>query len=182
MIAAYGTSGGGIWTGRAVFVVVTAVLILLYLFSFGTPGRQPPLPDLLYCSIICVVVRRPGAAPFWLVVPVLLVADIFHMRPLGLWTLIIVGISEIARYNRAVFLNQVFVVEWLAAMAGFLLALGVQQIAMILLLVNTPPFETVFWTMITTALAYPLVVALWSGVLGFRKPHPAEVDFARDDG
>ena len=148
--------------------------IMLYLMPFGLFRQALSLPDLIYCSVICVVVREPRVAPFWIIVPVLLIGDVFHMRPLGLWTLIIVCVSEAFRIAHVFFQNHGFVIEWIAAVLGYVVALGMQQIALVLLFVPAPSLGQLFAMLLLTGAAYPLLSLIWAGLLGRRKLHPTK--------
>ncbi|MCY3876217.1 MAG: hypothetical protein OXF88_18245 [Rhodobacteraceae bacterium] len=164
---------------RMVFVALAVFTIMLYLLPFGIFRQALSLPDLVYCCVICVVIREPRAAPFWIIVPVMLIGDVFHMRPLGLWTLIVVCVAEAFRIAHVFFQNHGFVIAWIAAVIGYLVALGIQQIALILLFVPTPPLGQLFTMFVLTGVAYPLVSLVWAGLLGNRKPHRANTDRAR---
>ena len=168
-----------VWFRRTVFVVLVVFTIMLYLLPFGIFRQALSLPDLVYCCVICVVIREPRAVPFWIIVPVLLIGDVFHMRPLGLWTLIVVCVAEAFRLAHVFFQNHGFAIEWIAAVIGYLVAVGVQQIALILLFVPTPSLGQLFTMFVLTGSAYPLVSLAWAGLLGNRKPHRAITDRAR---
>ncbi len=158
-----------IWFRRAAFLLVAFAIILVYMLPVGMFRQPLPLPAFIYCSVICVVIRQPESVPYWLIALVLLAGDTFHMRPLGLWTLIVVCVAEVFRNSRLVFMGQVFAFEWLAAVLGFLCALVAQQVAMFLLLVPAPTFRQLLWLLLTTGIAYPVAVMLWSGLLGYRR-------------
>ncbi len=164
------------WYRRGIFVSLAVCLVILYLMPIGIFRQALSLPDLVYCSVICVVVREPNAAPFWVVVPVLLIGDIFHMRPLGLWTLIVVCIAETVRLAHVFFRTHGFAIEWLAAIIGYVVALGVQQVMMILLFVSVPSFNQLFTMTVLTAAAYPVVAFGWKGLLRHRRPRLDKVD------
>lgn len=168
-----------IWLKRAVFVAFAVLTIMLYLMPFGLFRQALSLPDLVYCSVICAVIREPRAAPFWIIVPVVLIGDVFHMRPLGLWTLIVVCVSEAFRFAHVFFQNHGFVIEWIAAVIGYVVALGMQQIAMVLLFVPVPSLGQLFAMLLLTGAAYPLISLILAGVLGHRKLHPSKVDRTR---
>ncbi len=169
----------GIWFRRAVWVVLGVFTIMLYLMPFGLFRQALSLPDLVYCSVICVVVREPRVAPFWIIVPVLLIGDVFHMRPLGLWTLIIVCVSEAFRIAHVFFHYHGFVIEWVAAVIGYVVALGMQQIALVLLFVPAPSLGQLLAMSLLTGAAYPLLSLIWSGLLGRGKQHPSGTDLNR---
>ena len=105
------------------FVAVFAALIPL------APGGGLAAPDLLYCLVVAWVVRRPAhVARGDLVLG--LFADVMLSRPLGLGALALMLLAEVFRRRAVLFYGAPFLVEWLAAAAGFAAMLAAMHLAL----------------------------------------------------
>jgi rod shape-determining protein MreD len=108
-------------------------------------------------------------------VPVLLLDDILLMRPLGLWTLIVLLVSENLRRRvdhtqLLPFWSEVALVSICIAMAH-----GLNHLALLLLLAETPPLAGQGLQALTTIVTYPFI-ALFSQLIGVRRLAPGELD------
>lgn len=139
----------------AVFGVVA---IHAALIPLGT-GRGLAVPDLLYCLVIAWVIRRPGSAPFWLVLVLGLLGDVLLSRPIGLGALGLLAASEAMRANARLFHGTPFVIEWLAAVAAFALLLAAMQLLLRLAFADAPGLQGLVPHLMATAIAYPVVAA-----------------------
>src|SRR6056297_633829 len=87
----------GRWRYWLLFLAIAAVLFFVQLLPLDLqPGRFPG-PDVLLLLAIAWVLRRPDFVPVLLVAAVFLLADILFMRPLGLWTALVVLGMEFLR-------------------------------------------------------------------------------------
>jgi rod shape-determining protein MreD len=164
-----------IWSYRLTFIALAASVMFFALLPFGAPEGGVPGPDLLVCLTFAWVLRRPDYVPTWLIVPVLLVADFVLMRPLGLWTLIVLLASEHLR--RRVDPGEVgtFSSE-IATVAAVIFGVFVlNHAAMLLLLAGTPPLLGQALHLLATIVFYP-VAAIFSQLIGVRRLAPGELD------
>lgn len=141
----------------AIFLVLGLVSAQAALIPLG-PGGALVAPDLLFCLVVAWVTRRPATAPFWAVVSLALFADVMMTRPLGLGALGLVLVSEWFRQRAARFQAAPFALEWLAAACAFAAILAAMQLALALVLADSPGLPALVRYGLTTALAYPLVV------------------------
>lgn len=167
--------GRSLWGYRGVFVGLSALILFFALLPFGTGEGSLPGPELTLCLICAWILRRPDYVPLWLMVPVLLMDDILLMRPLGLWTLIVLLVSEFLRrqvdHTEALpYSSELPMVSgWIA---GAFLA---QYLILLLLVAPTPPLTGLLLQAVATIVAYPFV-ALFSQMIGVRRLAPGELD------
>jgi rod shape-determining protein MreD len=164
-----------IWGYRLTFVVMAGLILFFALLPFGPPEGGVPGPDLLACLTFAWVLRRPDYVPLWLLVPVLLLADALLMRPLGLWTLILLLASEYLRRRVdptevGTFWSEVAMVS--AVIVGAFL---LNHLALLLLLAETPPLLGQGLHLLATVVFYPLT-AVFSQLIGVRRLAPGEFD------
>ena len=164
-----------IWRYRAVFALLSAGFVFLALLPFNTGEGGWPGPDLIVCLMAAWVLRRPDYVPIWLLLIVVLMADVLLMRPLGLWALIVILLSEYLR--RRVDLAEVLPFWSEMAMVGGCLALAflADHLALVLLVAETPPLLGQGLHALATIVFYA-PVALFSQMIGVRRLAPGELD------
>lgn len=121
------------------------------------PGSGLVPPDLLYCLMIAWAVRDPATVALWLVLVLGVFADVMLARPLGLGALGLVLAAEIARGAGAQRRGPPFLLEWLAAVAGFALLLAASHLVLRLSLMEPPGLAASARHLAATAIAYPII-------------------------
>lgn len=181
-----------VWAHRILFVVLALAFLFFRLLPLGeiiapcgaedTGCRlmawfsHVPGPDLLLCIIFAWTMRRPDYLPVLLIAAVVLLEDLIVLRPPGLWTGLVVLVSEIIRSRVALTRELNFGVEWLLVSAMMVVMLIVYRLAFGLVLLPQPPFGFAMVQVIWSILCYPLVVFLSRVVLDLYKPGMGEVD------
>lgn len=181
-----------VWAHRILFVVLALVFMFFRLLPLGevidpcgpedTGCRlaawfsHMPGPDLLLCIIFAWTMRRPDYLPVLLIAAVVLLEDLIVLRPPGLWTGLVVLVSEIIRSRVALTRELNFGVEWLLVSAMMVVLLIVYRLAFGLVLLPQPPFGFAMVQVLWSILCYPLVVFLSRVVLDLYKPGMGEVD------
>ena len=165
-----------VWGYRALFAALAAALLFVALLPFGPGDGGVPGPELTLCLLCAWVLRRPDYVPLWLVVPILLLGDALLMRPLGLWTLVVLMVSEYLRrrvdHAEALPLGA----EMAQVAACVVVAFALNHLALAMLLVEArPPLAGQALQALATMLFYPVVVAS-SQLLGVRRLAPGELD------
>jgi len=164
------------WRGRFMFFAVAMALIFMRLLPLGGEAGQLPGPDWLVCIIFALMMRRPEFLPLWLLVVVLLLEDIFLMRPLGLWAALVILAAEVVRTRTILMRELSFLMEWAviaALMLGMMLA---YRLAYALALMPQVSFGYALVEVIWSIIAYPGVVMISRYVLALKKPALGEVD------
>lgn len=164
-----------VWRYRAVFALLSALIIFAALLPFAAGEGSVPGPDLVLCLTAAWILRRPDYVPVWLLLLVLLLADVMLMRPLGLWTLIVVLMSEYLR--RRVDHAEVlpFWPEVGMVALCILAAFVADHVALVLLLAETPPVWGQGLHALATIVFYP-AIAVFSQLIGVRRLAPGELD------
>lgn len=154
---------------RLAIACLGLVAIYLALVPFGAPDA-PPMPDVTFCIVAAWVIRRPAAAPFWMVLGLGLLADVMLSRPMGLGALALLVVSERLRAHARVFHGTAFPIEWLAVTLAFAAQLAIIAAGLAFTFVEGPPISVLGWYLAATALAYPVVVAALRVFVRLRMP------------
>jgi len=165
-----------VWLGRAVYAGLALAVILVLLLPLDTLPRGWAGPDMLLLLTLVWAVRRPDHVPVLLVAPVFLLADLLFDRPPGLWTALVVILTETMRARAEGLRRQPFPVEWLTATIGILAIMLGARAALSIVLVAQPMLALTLMQIIATVLAYPVVAAAAYLFFGLNRPGPGETD------
>ena len=160
----------GIFFGLALFILFVRLLPLR-----NVPGHLPG-PDLLLCVMLAWVMRRPDYLPVLMITAIVFLEDIMLMRPLGLWTALVVLATEFLRSRAALTRELSFAVEWMliaGLMVGLLLS---YRLFFELVFLPQPGFGFALTQTIWSILCYPLIVMASRLILDLRKPAMGELD------
>ncbi|MCK8483061.1 rod shape-determining protein MreD [Aliiroseovarius sp. S2029] len=162
------------WLFSLALVLIAAVVLFARLLPIDlTPGRFPG-PDILLAFTFAWVLRRPDYVPVLLVAILFFLMDMLLLRVPGVWPLMVVAGSEFLRRRESGLRERHFLVEWgLVAMTLFAMLVG-QRILLAVFFVGQVPFGRELLQLISTALAYPLVVFVSVFLLGVEKLQPGD--------
>ncbi|WP_298434346.1 rod shape-determining protein MreD [uncultured Jannaschia sp.] len=160
---------------RLTFAGLAFVILFFALLPFGSGEGGVPGPELTVCLICAWVLRRPDYVPVWLIVPLLLLDDALLMRPLGLWTLIVLLLSEYLRRRVDHAEALPFWSEAGLVASCILAAFLANHLALVLLFAETPPLIGQGLHALATIVFYP-PVAVFSQLIGVRRLAPGELD------
>lgn len=164
------------WTYWSLFLGLATLIIFVKLLPLQSgPGRIPG-PDVLTLFALAWVVRRPDYVPVPLVAAVFLMADVLFMRPLGLWTALVILGLEFLRARSVSLRDMSFFAEWLSVVGVITAMFFVNALILIVFAVDQPGLGQALIRLIATILAYPIVVALAARAFGLKKIAPGEVD------
>lgn len=161
---------------RLLFVGIALALVFLNLLPLGPASRNFPAPDLLLGLTLCWTLRRPDYVPLSLVALVFFAADVLLMRPLGLWTVIVIAATEYLRRQVQQRESLSIPAETLQIAGLLAAAFLAERLVLILLLADRPPLLGHIGHFATTAVFYPAVVVVSQMLLGVRRLLPGEVD------
>ncbi|UWQ22511.1 rod shape-determining protein MreD [Jannaschia sp. W003] len=164
-----------VWWFRVLFALLAFLVLFFALLPFGPGEGGVPGPDLTLCLAAAWVLRRPDYVPVWLLIPLLVLGDALLGRPLGLWALIVLLITEYLRrrvdQSEALpFWSEVGLVTGCIAVAFV-----ANYAALVLLLAGTPPLGGEALHALATIVFYP-PAAIFSQMLGVRRLAPGELD------
>lgn len=163
------------WGFRALFACTAFAYMFFSLLPFGSDAATIPAPEVMLCVTFAWILRRPDYVPVWLLVALVLMADVLLMRPLGLWTLMVLLASEYLR--RRVDFSEVhtFGAELILVSALIAATFAAESVALSLLLAEGGPLTGRILQAISTIVFYPIVV-VFSKLVGVRRLAPGELD------
>lgn len=146
------------------------------LFRDGRGYFSVPGPDLLFCVTAAFLMRRPRWAPVALIVFVHLLADVLYLRPLGLWPAIsLIAYEFLRRQTNAS--NEVSLPLEVALVVGaFTSAVLANALLQLIFAVPQPGFGRTLLHILTTAVAYPFVIAITHFILRVKRAGVRELD------
>jgi rod shape-determining protein MreD len=163
-----------VWTYRVLFLVLCLFVISFKMLPLGLDDHGLPGPDLLLALTLAWLLRQPAVVPIGSIVIVFLLADFLLQRPPGLWTVLVVLVSESLRRRRMTMTEFPFLVEWSAFAVAVFTMIVLNRIVLWVLMVELPSLGLALAHGIVTAAIYPLVVAVSKFLFGLRKIGPAE--------
>lgn len=164
-----------VWVYRLIYFGVAIVFLFFALLPFGAGEGGLPGPDLMLCLTFAWILRRPDYVPLWLMVPVFLLDDVLLMRPLGLWTLVVLLAAEYLRRRVDHSESQTFGAEVVLGAGCIAATFIANHVILSLLLAETPPVAGQTLQALVTIAFYP-VTALFSQLIGVRRLAPGELD------
>ncbi|MDT1061275.1 rod shape-determining protein MreD [Paracoccus sp. CPCC 101403] len=164
--------------GQILFVLLFLAILFLRLMPLN-PGRVAwPGPDLAICLTMAWLLRRPEQVPVLMIALMFLLEDFLLLRPLGLWTAIVVMGTEAARNREQRWRELPFMVEWLRVVILLALMMLGYRLVLAVFFLPLPPLGQVILQFIATIGAYPLTAGLLRWPLGLRRS-PIDTDTRR---
>lgn len=164
------------WLGRLSFTLIAVVLIFARLLPLDTMPRHWAPPDIVLAITVAWVVRRPDFLPAWLIVAIFLLCDILFQRPPGLWTLMVLILTEGLRSRSEGLRNVPFLLEWATVAVGLILIAVLNRTILAILLEPRAPLGLTLSQLALTILVYPVILLASQILFGMRRPAPGEVD------
>ena len=168
-----------LWSMRISFAFLVCVILFFQLLPLSTTPSRWAGPDLLLAFACAWAVRRPEYVPAFALAGLFLLADLLLQRPPGLWALLaLLGCENLKSRARAV-RDGTFVGEWLTVclmLTGISIA---YRLALMITLLDPPPFALSFSQLLMTLLCYPFVAGITHALMGVRKSAPGEPDSGR---
>lgn len=158
-----------IWSTRALFMALALVILGLQLLPLGLADTGLPPPDWLLAFTLAWLYRQPVVMSIGMIVVVFLLADFLLQRPPGLWTALVLLITEWLRQRRVTLTEVNFLIEW-GSIAGAVLALLLLErfVLWILVAPQTSLGLSLMHGLLTVAV-YPIAVAVSHYVFRVRK-------------
>jgi len=133
-------------------------------------------PDFLILMALAWVTRRPSFVPAIAIAAIFLLSDLLFQRPPGLWTGLVVILSEMLRSRARAMRTLPFFLEWATVSIGMIAITGVYAITLSLVLVPQGPLGLTLLQLLLNIIFYPAVVFVSYAVFGVNRPAPGEVD------
>ena len=183
-------AGPQIWVKCVTFVLIAFIIMVVQL----VPQSMEPLvrtvtlpvgafapwqirvvpPDLGLLVMIVWVVRRPKFAPVWIVAAIFFMGDLIFQRPPGLWSGMVVLLSEALRKRHREFRVMLFMGEWGSVALGIFILFATYRLVLAVFALDVAPLSMILLQLILTIAAYPLVVVFMHYVFGITRVTPGE--------
>lgn len=181
---------------RGVFLLVCTVVLFAKLLPLGSAPAAIPLvdplsgqlvreggmrlaipgPDLLFCFTAAFLMRRPRWAPVLLILGMHLLADMLLFRPMGLWPAVSLLAYEFLR-NQTNSSTEIPLPLEVALVSGvFAAAVLAYALLQLIFAVPQPSIGLSLLHILTTAAAYPFVIAVTHFMLRVRRARPGELE------
>ncbi|MEM6609755.1 MAG: rod shape-determining protein MreD [Pseudomonadota bacterium] len=171
-----GPSAWHIWTYRLTFVVLGLAIIAFSLLPLGQNTGVLVGPDLLLAFTLAWILRQPSVVPIGVIVALFLTADFLLQRPPGLWTALVLLVTESLRTRRAQTTEYNFIVEWAwVTVAIFTIIVGERFVLWVLLAPQSSLGLALVYGL-TTAAVYPAIVLISHYVIGLRRLGPTDAE------
>lgn len=165
-----------VWTGRVAFALLTCVIIFLYLLPLDTRPDTWPVPDFMLLIALVWTARRPDFAPVTVIAALFFLADLLFQRPPGLWTALVVILTEVLRRRARQIRNTPLLLEWLFVAVGMVAITLAYRIALAIVVMPQAPLGLTIIQLIMTILIYPAIVGLAHVIFGVSRPAPGQTD------
>ncbi len=165
-----------IWTGRAVFVLLCALVIFLQLLPLDTRPEIWPVPDFLLLIALAWSARRPDFAPITFIAIIFMLADLLFQRPPGLWAGLVVILSEILRRRSRQLRNIPIMLEWMSVALGIIMITVIYRLVLAIVLTPQAPLGLTIIQMAMTIFLYPVILGIAHLVFGVSRPAPGQTD------
>lgn len=166
----------GLWLRRSGFALIAFAILIVQLVPLDLRPANWTGPDLLLVVTLVWVARRPNHLPTLLIAFIFLMADLFLMRPPGLWTALVVILTETLRRQQRDFRNLPFLAEWGTIAVGIVTITLLHRIILVLAGTTLAPLGLTMMEMVLSILAYPAIALLAYLVFGISRTAPGEVD------
>jgi rod shape-determining protein MreD len=133
-------------------------------------------PNFLILLAVTWVTRRPSFAPVWVIAILFLLADLLFQRPPGLWTALVLILTETLRGRSRPMRTLPFWLEWVTVAVGILVISFVYRFTLSIVLIPQGPLGLTILQLGLTLITYPAVVFVSYILFGVNRPAPGEVD------
>ncbi|TWI38042.1 rod shape-determining protein MreD [Paracoccus sulfuroxidans] len=162
--------------GQLIYIVLMMIFLFWRLLPLSPGQIIWPGPDLALCLTFAWVLRRPDDVPVLIIAALFFIEDIVLLRPLGLFTALVVMATEAARVREPRWRELSFVIEWLRVALLIAMLMLANRILLIVFVLPAPPLGQMILQFLATAAAYPIVVALARWPLGVKRALPVDGD------
>jgi rod shape-determining protein MreD len=156
------------WTGALILTSFGWLAILLELAPLNESAGDLPSPDILFCVVAFMVMRRPGGAPGVLILTLGLARDLLSGGPVGLGALTLLAAAETMRYLAEPLRRSSRIYEF-ATIAALTTAVTLAHIIVLtLVFAALPPLDVLALRLVMTVGTYFLVFFFFRQILRIR--------------
>ena len=122
------------------------------------------------------ITRRPDYVPVFVIAGIFLLADLLFQRPPGLWTALVVILTEMFRTRTARLRDLPLLLEWGTVAVGIVAITLINRAVLMVAMSPQQPLALTLIEMIMTIAFFPVVIAIAQFVFGVTRPALGEVD------
>lgn len=165
-----------IWIGRLVFIAFSMILIFGQLLPLDTRPTGWAAPNWLLAITLVWITRRPDYVPVFVIAGIFFLADLLFQRPPGLWTALVVILTEMLRTRTASLRDLPRLLEWGTVAVGIIAITLINRAVLLVVMSPQHPLALTLIEMILTIAFFPVVIAIAQFGFGVTRPAPGEVD------
>lgn len=165
-----------IWIGRLIFVAIAMGLIFGQLLPLDTRPSVWAGPDWLLAVTLVWVARRPDCAPVFIIAAIFLLTDLLFQRPPGLWSALVVILTEILRARTASIRDLPLLLEWGTVAMGIVAITLIYRAVVMVVMLPQQPLALTLIEMVMTIVFFPVVVMIAQFVFGIARPALGQTD------
>lgn len=163
-----------IWLNRGLFLLAAYGIVVAQFVPLDLRPQNWAWPDILLAMTLAWVARKPNYAPVTLIALVFLMTDLLLHRPPGLWTALVVILTETLRRQNSDLRSMPVLLEWGTISFGIVAITVMNRLITAVVMVPQPPLGLTLIQMISTIAIYPLVVIIGHFVFGVRRAAPGQ--------
>ncbi len=161
---------------RAIFIALALVIVFIQLLPLNTVPGNWAAPDLLLACTLAWVSRRPSFLPVYIVAALFLLTDLLLQRPPGLWTALVIVLTEMLRARAQRMRSVPLALEWGAVAMGIVGITVANRIILAIVMTPQAPLGLTLIQMIMTILIYPVVLVVAHYAFGVTRPAPGQTN------
>lgn len=165
-----------VWIGRLVFIIFAMILIFGQLLPLDTRPDVWAAPNWLLAITLAWVARRPDYVPVFVVAVIFLLADLLFQRPPGLWTALVVILTEMLRARTTRMRDLPLLLEWGTVAVGIVAITLINRAVLMVVMSPQQPLALTLIEMVMTIVFFPLVIVIAQFVFGVARPALGQVD------
>lgn len=170
------TAPSRVWFGRLMFVMIALGLLFVQILPLSSRPLIWAGPDWGLAFTLAYVARRPDFAPTIAIAALFFLMDLLFMRPPGLWSGLVVILSEMIRKRAKGIRNMPFALEWGTVAVGIVAITLLNRAVLMVVMTVQAPLGLTLIQMAMTIIFYPVVVVVAHYVFGVSRPSPGQTD------
>jgi rod shape-determining protein MreD len=161
---------------RCTFVALALMIVFMQLLPLDTVPGSWAAPDFLLACTLVWVSRRPDYLPVIVIALIFLLTDLLFQRPPGLWTALVLILTEILRARARRLRDIPLALEWGVVAIGILIITVINRVMLAIVMTPQAPLGLTLIQMVMTIAAYPLVLIAAHYVFGISRPAPGQTN------
>lgn len=163
-----------LWLRRATFVILACGITIAHLVPLDLRPLTWAPPDILLAFTCVWVARRPDFLPVYLVAGVFFMTDLLLQRPPGLWTALVIMLTEAIRNRHHDLRAMPFLAEWGYIAIGLTFVTLANRVVLAIVFLPQVPLGLTIMQLAGTIAIYPLAILVAHYGFGVARPAPGE--------